>query len=245
MKKMDIVKNGILVENPVFGLMLGMCSSLAITTSLTNAIGMGIAVTVVLIFSNMIISAIRKIVPDEIRIPVYIVVIATLVKCVQMIMNAYTIDLYDSLGVFIPLIVVNCIILGRAESFANKNTVIDSFFDGLGMGIGYTCALLIISACRELIGSGGLSLNNPLTQAVIFDVKPLADYAVSIFTQPAGAFITLGTIMGVIQGIKVSKQEKKEAAEKAAKAAAKKAAAEKAAAAKKAAAAAKAAPKAE
>ena len=193
---------------------------------------MGIAVTAVLIMSNMIISAIRKLVPDQIRIPVYIVVIATLVKCVQLLMNAFMLSLFESLGVFIPLIVVNCIILGRAESFASKNTVVDSFFDALGMGIGYTGALLIISACRQLIGTGGLSLLNPLDASqVIFDFNLFGDYAISLFTQPAGAFITLGTIMAVIQGVQANKQHKIEAAKKAAAEAAKKEAAAKKAAA--------------
>ena len=138
MSKLDILKNGLFKENPIFTLLLGMCSALAITTTVTNAIGMGVAVTAVLICSNIIISAIRKIVPNEIRIPVYIVVIATLVKSVQLIMNAYTPELYTSLGVFIPLIVVNCIILGRAESFASKHGLFDSLLDAIGMGLGYT-----------------------------------------------------------------------------------------------------------
>ncbi len=215
MKKIDIFKNGIFKENPVFGLLLGLCSSLAITTSLTNAIGMGLAVTCVLVMSNFIISLLRKIIPDEIRIPVYIVIIATLVKCVQLIMNAYMYSLYESLGVFIPLIVVNCIILGRAEAFASKNSIVDSIIDALGMGVGYTLALLIISACRELIGTGGLSLYNPFdgTQ-VIFEIELFADYAISLFKQPAGAFITLGTIIGVINAIQAKKanKEKKVAA---------------------------------
>lgn len=214
MKKSDIIKNGIFKENPIFVLLLGLCSSLAITTSLTNAIGMGLAVTCVLILSNTIISLIRKIVPQEIRIPVYIVIIATLVKCVQMLMNAYALSLYNSLGVFIPLIVVNCIILGRAESFASKNGVLDSICDAIGMGIGYTGAILIISFFRQLIGTGELSLLNPFnSEQVIFSISLFKDYAVSLFTQPAGAFLTLGTIIGVINTITISK--KKKAAKKA------------------------------
>ena len=234
MKKIDIIKNGIFKENPIFTLLLGLCSSLAITTNLTNAIGMGLAVTAVLILSNAIISAMRKIVPDEIRIPVYIVVIETLVKCVQLLLNAFAPALYASLGVFIPLIVVNCIILGRAESFANKNTVIDSIYDAIGMGIGYTMAILVISFFRQLIGTGSLELLNPFnTEQVIFSISLFADYAVSLFTQPAGAFITLGMIIGVIQTNKVSKEKKAAEAAKLAAAEAKKAAAA-AAAAKKA-----------
>ncbi len=200
MKKLDIFKKGLFVENPIFVLLLGLCSALAITTSLTNAIGMGMAVICVLIMSNLIISLLRKVIPHEIRIPVYIIIIATLVKCVQMLMNAYTQELYTSLGVFIPLIVVNCIILGRAESFASQNTIIDSLLDALGMGIGYTIAVVVISFFRELIGTGGLSLFNPFDGSqVIFQFELFGDYAISLLTQPAGAFITLGCILAFIQ----------------------------------------------
>lgn len=209
MKKIDIFKKGLFIENPIFVLLLGLCSALAITTSLTNAIGMGMAVTCVLLVSNFIISLLRKIIPNEIRIPVFIVIIATLVKCVQMLMNAYTPALYESLGVFIPLIVVNCIILGRAESFASKNGVVDSLLDALGMGIGYTFAVVIISFFRELIGTGGLSLYNPFNASqVIFDIKIFADYAVSLFTQPAGAFLTLGCILAFVQFLNIRKANK-------------------------------------
>lgn len=209
MKKIDIFKKGLFVENPIFVLLLGLCSALAITTSLTNAIGMGVAVLCVLIMSNVIISLLRKIIPNEIRIPVFIVIIATLVKCVQMLMNAYTPALYESLGVFIPLIVVNCIILGRAESFASKNGILDSLLDALGMGIGYTFAVLVISFFRELIGTGGLSLYNPFDASqVIFQFHLFGDYAVSLFTQPAGAFVTLGCILAFIQFIHIRKENK-------------------------------------
>lgn len=211
MKKFDIFKKGLFVENPIFTLLLGLCSSLAITTSLTNAIGMGMAVLCVLIMSNVIISLLRKIIPNEIRIPVFIVIIATLVKCVQMLMNAYTPALYESLGVFIPLIVVNCIILGRAESFASKNGVLDSLLDALGMGIGYTLAVIIISFFRQLIGTGALSLYNPFDASqVIFDIQLFGDYAISIFTQPAGAFMTLGCILAFIQWNRSRKTKKVE-----------------------------------
>ena len=211
MKKFDVFKKGLFAENPIFVLLLGLCSSLAITTSLTNAIGMGMAVICVLLMSNFIISLLRKIIPNEIRIPVFIVIIATLVKCVQMLMNAYTPALYESLGVFIPLIVVNCIILGRAESFASKNGVVDSILDALGMGLGYTFAVLIISFFRELIGTGGLSLYNPFDASqIIFQFSFFSDYAISLFTQPAGAFMTLGTILAFIQFLKVRKAKKAE-----------------------------------
>ena len=211
MKKIDILKKGIFLENPIFSLILGLCSDLAITTSLTNAIGMGMAVLCVLIMSNVIISLLRKIIPHEIRIPVFIIIIATLVKCVQMLMHAYTPELYDSLGVFIPLIVVNCIILGRAESFASQNSVLDSLLDAIGMGIGYTFAVIIISFFRELIGTGGLSLYNPFDATqVIFQFDLFKDYAVSLFTQPAGAFLTLGCILAFIQFIRNRKAKKVE-----------------------------------
>jgi len=209
MKKIDILKKGLFVENPIFILLLGMCSSLAITTNLTNAVGMGMAVTAVLIMSNMIISLLRKVIPNEIRIPAFIVIIATLVKCVQLLMNAYTPALYNSLGVFIPLIVVNCIILGRAEAFASKNGIFDSLLDEIGMGLGYTFAVVVISFFRELIGTGGISLLNPFDSSqVIFDLKLFEEYAVSLFTQPAGAFITLGCILGFVQWLKIRKSKK-------------------------------------
>ena len=213
MSKWEIFKKGIFLENPIFVLLLGMCSALAITTTLTNAIGMGMAVTIVLIMSNVIISLLRKMIPNEIRIPVFIVIIATLVKSVQLLMNAYTPSLYSSLGVFIPLIVVNCIILGRAEAFASKNGVIDSLLDALGMGVGYTLAVVIISFFRQLIGTGGLSLYNPFNASqVIFEFILFENYAISALTLPAGAFITLGLILAVVQWHK--NKVKKEGAKK-------------------------------
>lgn len=209
MKKTEIIKKGLFSQNPIFVLLLGMCSSLAITTSLTNALGMGLAVTAVLILSNGIISACRKIIPNEIRIPVYIVIIATLVKCVQLLMNAYALSLYNALGVFIPLIVVNCIILGRAESFASKNTILDSLCDAIGMGLGYTLAVLTIAFFRELLGTGGINLVNPFNSSqVLLSFSLFENYAIDLLTQPAGAFLTLGTIIGVINTIAKSKQKK-------------------------------------
>ncbi len=211
MNKFDIFKKGLFIENPIFVLMLGLCSALAITTSLTNALGMGFAVLCVLVMSNVIISLLRKIISNEIRIPVFIIIIATLVKCVQMLMHAYTSSLYESLGVFIPLIVVNCIILGRAESFASQNSILDSLLDALGMGLGYTFAVVVISFFRELIGTGGLSLFNPFDASqVIFQIDIFGDYAISLFTQPAGAFITLGCILAFVQWIKIRKTKKRE-----------------------------------
>ena len=145
MKTRTIFKEGILTKNPIFILMLGLCSSLAITTSIDNAFGMGIAVTLVLICSNVIISLIRKLIPDEIRLPVFIVVIATFVSCITMLAEAFTYDLYNALGVFLPLITVNCIVMGRAEAFASKNDLLKSFYDGLASGIGFTLALFLIA----------------------------------------------------------------------------------------------------
>lgn len=183
---------GFIKENPVFGLYLGTCSTLAISTTLDNAIGMGLCVTIVLICSNVIISAIRKITPDEIRIPVYIVVIATLVKSVELLLHAYMLSLYNNLGVFIGLIVVNCIILGRAEAFASKNGILDSALDGLGMGLGYTFSLLLISFVRQILATMSISLSNPLTNQVIFNLEltALKDFQIPLFGSSAGAFLT-------------------------------------------------------
>ncbi len=153
---MQILVNGIFKENPVLVLVLGCCSVLAISVTVKGSLGMGAALTFVLVGSNVVISALRKIIPDKIRIPCYIVVVATFVTLVEMVVHAYLIDLYNALGIFLPLIVVNCIVLGRAEMFANKNNVLDSLFDGLGMGIGYTLVLTAISVVRELLGSGSL-----------------------------------------------------------------------------------------
>ena len=145
---------GIISENPLFRLALGMCPALAITTSVDNAVGMGIAFTSVLLASNIVISLLRKLIPDSIRIPCYIVIIASFVTLTEMILQAYLPDLFASLGIFIPLIVVNCIILGRAEAFASKNPLFPSILDGLGMGLGYTLALVVVAACREVLGAG-------------------------------------------------------------------------------------------
>lgn len=181
----------LLKENPVFGLYLGICSTLAISNNLNNAFGMGISVIIILTLSNMIISMIRKITPEEIRIPVYIVVIATLVKTIELLIKAYAPAIDAALGVFIPLIVVNCIILGRAEAFASKNGVFASALDGLNMGIAYTLSLAAMSGIRQLLSSGGLSLTNPFNNAVIFDINIIpSSYIIPIFNEPIGAFLT-------------------------------------------------------
>ena len=181
--------SGIIKNNPVFVLMLGMCPTLGTTTSAINGLGMGTATMFVLIMSNMIISLIKNFIPGKIRIPAFIVVIASLVTVVQLIMQAYTPDLYNSLGVFIPLIVVNCIILARAESFASKNKVLPSFFDGLAMGLGFTLALSILGAAREILGSGTI-----LGFELFGGAAP-----VSLFALPAGGFLGLGFMIALVQ----------------------------------------------
>ena len=208
MNRMASFKAGLIKDNPVFSLYLGICSTLAITTSINNAIGMGAAVIMVLIMSNMIISAIRKIVPDDIRIPVYIVVIATLVKIIQMLIQAYAPALNTSLGVFIPLIVVNCIILGRAEAFASKNGILDSALDGLGMGLGYTLAVLAM--IRELLATGALNLVNPFDETqVIFNIRLIPEeYTIGLFSSPVGAFLTFACLAAALAAYKTHSDAK-------------------------------------
>lgn len=226
MNRMQNFKNGLIKENPVFGLYLGLCSTLAITTTINNALGMGVAVIAVLILSNMIISAIRKIVPDDIRIPVYIVIIATLVKIIQMLIKAYTPALDTSLGVFIPLIVVNCIILGRAEAFASKNNIWDSALDGLGMGLGYLLAVLAMALIRQILSTGALSMTNPFNEAqVLFSLQLIPeDYTIQLFSSPLGAFMTFAFLAAGLTAYKnhaaKKAKEKEAAAAKAAKEAA-------------------------
>ena len=210
MKRLENFKAGFIRENPIFGLYLGLCSALAISTSLNNAIGMGLAVTAVLICSNIIISLIRKITPDEIRIPVYIVVIAALVKIVQMFVQAYAQDLYTALGIFLPLIVVNCIILGRAEAFASKNGIFDSALDGLGMGLGYTSGLLALSVIRQILSTGMLSFSNPFNpNFVIFETTFFSsEYTISLFSEPIGAFFTFACLAATLTAFKNSENKK-------------------------------------
>lgn len=156
-KCVERIYNGLIKENPTFVLTLGMCPTLAVTTSAINGIGMGLSSTVVLVMSNLLISLLRKVIPDGVRMPAFIVIVASFVTVVQFLMQGYLPSLYDSLGIYIPLIVVNCIILGRAEAYASKNPAIPSAFDGLGMGLGFTCAITILGAIRELIGAGTTS----------------------------------------------------------------------------------------
>jgi Na+-translocating ferredoxin:NAD+ oxidoreductase subunit E len=200
MNRLDNFKAGFIKENPVFALYLGLCSVLAISTTLNNAVGMGAAVIAVLVLSNVIIAAMRKITPDEIRIPVYIVVIATLVKIAELLIQAYATELYVALGVFIPLIVVNCIILGRAEAFASKNTILDSAIDGIGMGLGYTVGLILISVIRQVLASGVVNFSNPFTQQMIFEVRLIPqNFVIAMFSQPTGAFLTFAVIAAGVE----------------------------------------------
>ncbi len=181
---------GLWDEIPLFRVVLGLCPSLAVTTSLENGLGMGLAATFVLVCSNGLISAMRKIIPDEVRVACYIVIIAAFVVCVEMITKAYFFTLSESLGIFIPLIVVNCIILGRAEAFARKNGVLASLADGLGMGLGFTIALSIVGAIREFFGAGTLGL--------LFGERVLFPQPFSFLQQAPGAFLTLGLLLGLM-----------------------------------------------
>ena len=188
---------GLFKENPTLVLLLGMCPSLATTTSVTNAIGMGLSATAVLICSNVVISLLRKLIPSKVRIAAYIVIIATFVTIVEMLLKAFLPALAESLGVFIPLIVVNCIILARAEAFASKNNVFQSFLDGAGMGLGFTIALAIIATFREILGAGTW---------MNFQVMPSSYEPALLFILPAGGFLSLGIILGVINLIKGGKK---------------------------------------
>ena len=184
MSKFGLVTKGLLKENPTFVLVLGMCPTLATTTSAMNGLEMGLATMFVLILSNIVISLIAPVVPDKVHIPVYIVVIATFVTLLQLLMQAYTPDVYETLGLFIPLIVVNCIVLGRAEAFASKNSVGDSALDGIGIGIGFTVTLTVIGIVREILGSGS-----------VFGWKFIAGDGILAFVMAPGAFLVLGYLM--------------------------------------------------
>ena len=212
-------------NNPVFGLYLGICSTLAITTTLNNAIGMGVAVIVVLTISNIVISLIAPLTPDEIHIPVYIVVIATLVTLVGMLMQAYTPELYTTLGTFIDLIVVNCIILGRAEAYACSHNVADSARDGLMMGLSYTFSLLAMSLIRQILGAGVLELSNPMTNQLIFSLRLIPEgFEIPVFTTQTGAFLTFALLSAFVAAYKLNDEKKEAAAAKAKADAAKEAA---------------------
>jgi len=188
--------NGLLFENPTFVLFLGMCPTLAVTTSAVNGLGMGISTMLVLVFSNIFISLLRKLIPEKVRIAAYVVIIASFVTIVEMILKAYALSISNSLGIYIPLIVVNCIILGRAEAYASKNNIFSSAIDGVGMGLGFTCALTLIGAVRELFGNGSLFGIGLFGEAF----KP-----VSIMILPPGAFLTLGILLAIINIIRTKK----------------------------------------
>ena len=190
------ITNGLIKENPTFVLMLGMCPTLGTTTSALNGMSMGLATTFVLICSNVVISRLKNLIPDKIRIPAFIVVIATFVTIIQMAMEAYLPALYDSLGLFIPLIVVNCIVLGRAEAFAAKNNPFASFCDGLGIGLGFTFGLTLLGIVREFLGTGAL-----------FSLRIFPEeYGILVFVLAPGAFISLGYLIAIINKLKTAKK---------------------------------------
>ena len=216
-KYMERLYNGIIKENPTFVMMLGMCPTLAVTTSATNGIGMGLSTTVVLILSNMLISMLRKVIPDSVRMPAFIVVVASFVTIVQFLLEGYIPSLYSALGIYIPLIVVNCIILGRAEAFASKNPVIPSFFDGLGMGLGFTVALTCIGAVRELLGAGeifGLPVMSGICSGInhvlaAVGINQQVEYVpIAIFIMAPGAFFVLATLTAIQNRVKRKMAEK-------------------------------------
>ena len=200
-KCIERIVNGIVKENPTFVMLIGMCPTLAVTTSAINGIGMGLSTTLVLVFSNLLISLLRKIIPDSARVPAFIVVVASLVTIVQFLLQGYVPSLYASLGIYIPLIVVNCIILGRAESYASKNPVLPSIFDGIGMGLGFTVGLTCIGAVREIFG---------------FQLLPLADAAagkagytpLTIFVLAPGAFFVLAMLIAIQNAFREAKRKK-------------------------------------
>ncbi len=194
MNKLQLITKGILKENPTFVLILGMCPTLATTTSAINGMGMGAATMAVLIMSNIVISLIKNLIPDKVRIPAFIVVIASFVTVIQLLMQAYLPSLYQSLGIFIPLIVVNCIILGRAEAFASKNNALDSALDGLGIGLGFTLSLTLIGAVRELLGSGA-----------IFGQSLIAGDGMLVFVLAPGGFLVLGYLMVLFKKLTTKK----------------------------------------
>jgi len=211
-KKENFLK-GFFKENPIFVFLLGMCPALAVTATFETSLGMGLLVVFVLTSSNIVVSLVKKWIPHDVRTPAYIVIIATFVTVVKMLTEAYAIDLYDALGVFLPLIVVNCLILGRAEAIASKNTVVDSAIDGVGMGLGFTLGLVVIGVLREFLATGGIMFgvylpigDAPVTLLSLDMIINLfnsgfniADYGIKVFSLPPGAFIALGIILAIIQ----------------------------------------------
>lgn len=201
-KCVERLYNGLIKENPTFVLTLGMCPTLAVTTSAINGIGMGLSSTVVLVMSNLMISLLRKVIPDGVRMPAFIVIVASFVTMVQFLMQGYLPELYESLGIYIPLIVVNCIILGRAESYASKNKVIPSIFDGLGMGLGFTAAITILGAVRELLGAGTILSTG---SSALVTIPESIFTPASIFILAPGAFFVLAMCIAIMNKIKAKK----------------------------------------
>ena len=194
------IYNGVIRENPTLVLMLGMCPTLAVTTSAVNALGMGVSTMAVLIMSNLVVSLVRKVIPDQVRLPAYIVIVASLVTVVELLMEAFVPVLYKALGIYIPLIVVNCIILGRAEAYASKNPPLLSLFDGLGMGLGFTAALVVVGALRELLGSGtifGVDVTMGILEPVV------------IFVKAPGAFLILAFLVAVLNACHIKNRSDK------------------------------------
>lgn len=203
-KQLQIFTNGFLKENPLLVLNIGLCSSLGVTTSIFNGLGMGMSMTFVLLMSEFVISIFRKCIPNAIRLPVFIIIIAAFTTIVQFVLQAYVESLYDALGVFLPLIVVNCIIMGRVESFASKNNVGNSILDALGMGIGYTCVLVVISLVREFFGGGTLMAGTSVKLELIPEV-----YRIGILNSAPGGFIVFGLLGAAVQALKNKKEAAK------------------------------------
>jgi electron transport complex protein RnfE len=202
MKKLEIVKSGVITSNPVFRLMLGTCPTLAVTTAAINGIAMGAAVIFVLVCSNVLVSLLRNIIPDKVRIPAFVVIIATFVTIVQMVMRKFVPDLYDALGIFLPLIVVNCVILARAEAFASLNPVADSALDGLSMGVGFMISLTIMGMVRELLGAGSF---------FGIPISGVEDITMTVFILPAGGFITYGMLLALVNFVTAKLAKKADA----------------------------------
>ena len=208
-----VFKDGVLTSNPLFVSLLGLCPALAITDKFMNAVGMTVAFFCVLLLSNIVVSLLRKIIPNEIRIPVYIIIVATFVTCVALLMEAFTPGLYSStLSTFINLIVVNCIILGRAEAFASKNTVGASAIDAVGQSLGYGIGLLVIALIREVLGTQSLTFSNPFNAAQSVTIPLLTSLKIDLFTSSAGAFITLACVLAAIAAIQNAVNNKKKGA---------------------------------
>lgn len=205
----SVFSNGIISSNPVLKLVLGTCPTLAVSVSAFGALGMGIAVTFVLVCSNIMISLLRNVIPDKVRIPAFILIIATFVTLLQMLLQKFVPALYDVLGIYLPLIVVNCIILARAEAFASQNPVVDSALDGFGMGLGYTLAVLIMAIIREFLGAGSFFAFDFMGFSYSGEIGNLPNYALNIFTLPAGGFLTFGILIAIVNQISMNNEEKK------------------------------------